>query len=83
MCTFAYQAVSENRKQSINDHTEILIALKKGNIAKAKILMNEHNKFSGTTYMKRKLEWLSSPNRWKAVPVVEVELHSMHACRHH
>ncbi len=56
MCTFAYQAVSENRKQSINDHTEILIALKKGNIAKAKILMNEHNKFSGTTYMKRKLE---------------------------
>ncbi|MEY8367602.1 GntR family transcriptional regulator [Anaerovoracaceae bacterium 42-11] len=55
MCTFAYQAVSENRRQSIIDHTEILQALKQGDIDKTKRLMNAHNKFSGTTYMKRKL----------------------------
>lgn len=55
MCTFAYQAVSENRRQSIIDHTEILHALKKGDIDQAKLLMHAHNKFSGTTYMKRKM----------------------------
>ncbi len=52
MCTFAYHAVSEHRRQSIADHREIVAALKEGDISKAKSLMHAHNEFSGTLYMK-------------------------------
>ena len=52
MCTFAYQTVGAQRKQSIRDHSEILEALKTGDIARAKSLMHAHNEFSGTAYMK-------------------------------
>lgn len=54
MCPFAYEAVTENRSQSIAEHTAILEALKRGDIAKAKTLMRSHNQFVGTAYRKRK-----------------------------
>lgn len=54
MCTFAYLATTENRKLSIQAHTEIKDALKSGEIEKAKALMEEHNKFSEIGYMKKK-----------------------------
>lgn len=56
MCTFAYQAVSENRRQSIAEHKAITQALREGDIPKAKELMEHHNRFSGIEYMKGKPE---------------------------
>lgn len=54
MCTFAYLAVIENRKLSIQAHTAIKNALKTRDIDKAQELMKEHNRFSEIGYMTEK-----------------------------
>lgn len=50
MCTFSYLATKDNHKGSISDHTGIKDAIAEGNIQKAKVLMEAHNKFAGTAF---------------------------------
>lgn len=54
MCTFAYMATKENRKESIDAHGAIKDFVISGDIEKAKALMKLHNKFAGTVYFKEK-----------------------------